>query len=578
MTSRRRLAWALAAAAAILFFGRGLALLYADSAWYIALGASPLWHEKIHDLAVIHLASAVFAGFFALINLYAIRRSIVSLAFPRRLGNVEFGEEVPERTLDVAALVLAIAVALVMAFVVPSWRMLAAFRAGPKFGETDPFFQMDLSFYTAWLPLETTVYVWMLTLLVLVSAIVISLYALTPSLKWQGRSFHVSVRVRRHLSVLACLFLLTMAWSYRLDGYELLIDGSGPDGLFSYVDHQWLLSAYLSLSIGTVAAAALVLLSGWMGQVKAGFFTVSAVLIFSIALDLVLPSVVRRLAETRTPVMHERPYSATRSAFTSRAYNIPRQTPAAKPHEVTRFDSFSDSARIARVMTIAKDSALVYPGAYGAALVRGVRNVAAPPLGGGLRRLANAWAEQRLDLLWNGAPGNAHIARRRDVRERVRALAPVFAQGSRVVPAYLGDTLTWVVELYSASGTYPLSKHYKLAGDERSYFRHAATALVNSLSGRVMLVPATSADPIAMAWRARFPSNFRAGAPDILDELTATPRIPSVPFVPGAATATDSVFRSEVTRLYLRMRGALAAGDLKSFGAAYDSLGLLIGR
>jgi hypothetical protein len=92
MTSRRRLAWALAAAAAILFFGRGLALLYADSAWYIALGASPIWHEKVHDLAVIHLASAVFAGSFALVNFYAIRRSIVSLAFPRRLGNVEFGE------------------------------------------------------------------------------------------------------------------------------------------------------------------------------------------------------------------------------------------------------------------------------------------------------------------------------------------------------------------------------------------------------------------------------------------------------------------------------------------------------
>lgn len=578
MTSRRRLAWALAAAAAILFFGRGLALLYADSAWYTALGASPMWHEKIHDLAVIHLASAVFAGLFALLNLYAIRRSIVSLAFPRRLGNVEFGEEVPERTLDAAAIVLAIAVAIVMSFAVPSWPGLAAYRTGPKFGETDPFFLMDLSFFTAWLPLETGLYVWMLTLLVLVSALVISLYALTPSLKWQGRSFHVSVRVRRHLSVLACLFLLTMAWSYRLDGYELLIDGSGPDGLFSYVDHQWLLPAYLSLSIGTVAAAALVLVSGWMGQVKAGFFTVSAVLIFSVALDLVLPSVVRRLAEAQTPVTHERPYSATRRAFTSRAYNLPRGAAAVAPQEITRFQSFADSARIARVMTIAKDSALVYPGAYGAALVRGVRNVAAPPLGGGLRRLANAWAEQRLDLLWNGSPADAHIARRRDVRARVRALAPVFAQGSRVVPAYLGDTLTWVLELYSASSTYPLSKHYKIAGEDRSYFRHSATALVNSLTGRVMLVPAPSPDPIAMAWRARFPANFRAGAPDILDALTATPRIPSASYIPGATAATDSVFRSEVTRLYLRMRGALAAGDLKSFGAAYDSLGMLVGR
>lgn len=577
MTSRRRLAWALAAAAAILFVGRMLALVYADSAWYTALGAAPLWREKIYNLLLIHLTSAVFAGLFALVNIYAIRRSIVSLAFPRRLGNVEFGEEVPVRTLDFAAFVLATVVAIVMAFAVPSWRDLAALRTGARFGETDPFFQLDLSFYTAWLPLESTAYVWVLTLLVLCSALVISLYALTPSLRWQGRSFQVSTRVRRHLSVLASLFLLTMAWSYRLDGFELLIEGSGPDGLFSYVDHQWLLPAYLSLSIGTVAAAVLVLVSGWMGQVRAGFFTVSAVLIFSIALDLVLPSVVRRLAAARTPVQHERPYTATRAAFTARAYNLPRGNQTAVPSEERRFASFADSAKIARVMTLARDSAVVYPGAYGAALIKGVRNVAAPTLGGGMRRLANAWAEQRLDLLWDDAPNDSYVARRRDVRDRVRALVPVFSQGSQVVPAYLGDTLIWVVELYSASSTYPLSRHFILAGEERSYFRHSGTALVNSLTGRVTIVPVTSADPIAMAWRRRFPANIRAGAPDILDALTATPR-PLAASLPGVMPGSDSAFRSEITRLYLRMRGALTAGDLKSFGAAYDSLGLLIGK
>jgi uncharacterized membrane protein (UPF0182 family) len=577
MTSRRRLAWALAAAAALLFVGRLLALLYAESEWYTALGAAPLWREKIQNVLLIHSTSAILSGLFALANIYAIRRSIVSLAFPRRLGNVEFGEEVPERTLDAAAFVLAITVAITMSFVVPSWDELAALRISTNFGETDPYFQKDLGFYMAWLPVERAVYLWALTLLVLCSALVITLYALTPSLRWQGRAFHVSTRARRHLSVLASLFLLTMAWSYRLDGYELLVNGSGPDRLFSYVDHQWLLPAYLSLAIGTVAAAALVLVSGWMGQLRAGFFTVSAVLIFSIALDLVLPSVVRRLASSRTPVQHERPYTATRAAFTARAYNLPRGSETATPSEEQRFSAFADSARVARVMTLARDSSVVYPGAHGAALVRGVRNVAAPTLGGGMRRLATAWAEQRLDLIWSSAPSDAHVARRRDVRERVRALAPVYSQGSQVYPAYLGDTLTWVLELYSASSTYPLSRHFVLAGEERSYFRHSATALVNSLTGRVVLVPAPSADPVATAWRRRFPENIRAGTPDILDALTATPR-PLAASVPGVMLSSDSAFRAEVTRLYLRMRGALAAGDLKSFGAAYDSLGMLIGK
>lgn len=576
MTPRRRLLVGLAVAAAVLLVGRVSALVYSDFSWFRALGASALWRERARDIAVIHLTSAVFAGLFALLNLSALRRSIVSLAFPRRLGNVEFGEAVPQRHLDRVAFLLALLVAGVMAFGVPPWEELAMVRTGTRFGESDPFFQMDLSFYTGWVPLETSVYEWALMLLVVVSSVVIGLYALTPSLRWHSGAFHVSVHVRRHLAVLATLFLLIMAWSYRIDGYHLLMQGSGPDGRFSYVDHQWLIPAYLSLSVGTVAAAAIVFMSGWAGRVRTSFFTVSAVLIFSVALDLILPSVVRRLGASGDPAQ-EAPYEATRAVFTRRAYGL--LAGGSLPAEVKRFDSFADSSRIARITGWAGDSALVYPGAAGAAIVRRGSSVAAPSLGGGLQRLAHAWSEQRLDIAWSAMPGDAKIVRTRDVRDRVAALMPPFAQGGRVIPAYLGDTLIWVLELYSASNTYPLSRHYQIAGDDRAYFRHSGTALLNASTGRLIVVPAPGADPIAVAWRARFPANFRPGVPDLLDELTPAPRGPR-PAISGAALATgsDSTFRAEVKRLYSRMRSALSAGDLAAFGAFYDSLGAVAGR
>jgi len=577
VTARRRLVAGLVAAATVLLVGRVLAVVYAEYSWYAALGAAPLWHERIYDTVLIHLVSATFAGLFALINLFAIRRSIVSLAFPRRLGNVEFGEEVSQRQLDRVAFVLSAGVAGLMTIAVPRWESLAMLRTGARFGETDPFFQMDLSFYVGWLPLESEVYTWALALLVLVGSMVVGLYALTPSLRWHRGAFHVSVRVRRHLSILSALFLLTMAWSYRLDGYDLLIHGSGPDGMFSYVDHQWLIPAYLSLSVGTVAAAALVLVSGWMGQVRAGFFTVSAVLIFSVALDLILPSVVKQVGLATGQTARDAPYASTRAAFSRRAYGQDRSMVLEIPKEVSRFSSFVDSSRVARVMTIAHDSLVVYPGASGSAIVKRGPSVAAPMLGDGLKRIANAWAEQRLDLIWSSLPANTKIVRRRDVRERLSALMPLFAQGSDVAPAYLGDSLNWVVELYSASDVYPLSKHYLLAGADRSYFRHSATALMNAASGRTVVVPTPGADPIATAWRTRFPSLIRAGAPDLLDALTSSPTAllpepgPTI-FPPGS----DAAFRASVTRLYARMRGALSAGDLKAFGTAYDSLGALV--
>ncbi|HVD60986.1 MAG TPA: UPF0182 family protein, partial [Gemmatimonadaceae bacterium] len=451
MTPGRRLLSGLVAAAAILLVGRALALVYSDYAWYNALGMTSLWAEKAGDLTAIHITSALFSGLFALVNLYAIRRSIVSLALPRRLGNVQFGEAVPARYLDRSVIALSLAVALFLSRLVPKWEQLALLRTGARFGESDPFFQLDLSFYVAWLPFEAAIYQWTLALLVSVSAVVIGLYALTPSLRWERGSFRLSTHVRRHLAILGGMFLLAMAWSYRLDMYHLLIDGTGEGGAFSYLDHQWLIPAYLSLLVITVASAVLVAIGGWTGQLRTIFFTVSAVLILSITLDLVLPSFARHYASADGSE-HQQPYASTRAAFTRRAYGD--TLPGTPPREVTRFTSFGDSARVAALVAAQRSRLLIYPDARGSAIVTHGTTVPAPALGMGLGRLAHAWSEQRLDLLWGPYPADVKIVRRRDISDRVSALAPIFAQGSQVNPGYLADTLIWIVELYTASSTY----------------------------------------------------------------------------------------------------------------------------
>ena len=73
---------------------------------------------------------------------------------------------------------------------------------------------------------------------------------------------------------------------------------------------------------------------------------------------------------------------------------------------------------------------------------------------------------------------------------------------------------------------------------------------------------------------AAFPNSADYRAPGIARELTATPWSPVS--TPTSSVANDSTFRTAVTRLYNRMRAALAAADLKAFGFAYDSLGALI--
>ena len=570
---RRRLLVGVVLAAVLLVGGRALSALYADYTWYGAMGAGPLWSERAGNMLLIYGFGWVVAVLISFVNLSALGRSIGSLTLPRRLANVEFGEAVPRKYLDRVAFVLSIAIAAALTPALPNWTLLALARLHISFREADPYFQHDLAFYTTWLPFEKALYSWATLLVVSVSLLVVILYSLTPGLRWERAGLRMSARVRRHLSVLAALLLLITMWSYRLESYDLLIRGSGEAGVFSYVDHQWILPGLLLLSIATAAAAITVLLSGWTGQLRTSFVAVTVIVVLSVTVQEVVPLIVRRFTSNTVQIARERSYVATRADFTRRAYALSTSSYEAlrKSGVSAALDSVSSSATGQQVL---RQDSLVYPGARGLVVVSDPQlDVAAPRLGDGLSRLGYAWAYQSFDLLSDSVPRRARLITVRDVRTRVRQVAPIFAQGSMVEPMFRADTLYWKLELYSASSNYPLSQHFVLAGEERSYFRHAGTALVNGRTGRVMIAADPNPDPIYQAWTTAFSNSADYRAPGIARELTTGPW---EPVSPESGVAIDSTFRASVTRLYNRMRAALAAADLKAFGIAYDSLGALI--
>ena len=166
------------------------------------------------------------------------------------------------------------------------------------------------------------------------------------------------------------------------------------------------------------------------------------------------------------------------------------------------------------------------PGLRGHRLVRDPAGVRGTPLRGLMLRVAHAWAMRDPSLLdADTISGPApRLVAYRDVRERVARLAPVFVIGDDVQPILADDQIIWAVNLYSASNKYPLSQHWTLAGAERSYFRFAATALVDANTGRVRFVASDRPDAIARSWFALAPSlviAVRDLPPSIADLLPA---------------------------------------------------------
>jgi hypothetical protein len=312
----------LAGIALLMLAGRLVAGVYADWTWYAAMGALPLYRSKLaHETAL--LGGTALAGFIlAFANLYAVRSSIVSLVLPRRLGNLEIGEAVPGRRLTGLVFAIAAALAILLSLQQDDWTILALARVGLPFHETDPYNDRDFGVYVYRLPFERSLFVWAVGALASVGIVVIFLYAVTPSLRWEQGKLYISAYVRRHFAALGALALLLVAWKYRLDSLSILANGSGSQGAFNAFDARIALPMLTALSIGMLVAAPLVLWSGWHGYRRVTLGIVVLTLVAGPGARSLLPSLVAWTTIGPDVRGRDRPYLRTRKLFTRRAFGL----------------------------------------------------------------------------------------------------------------------------------------------------------------------------------------------------------------------------------------------------------------
>lgn len=329
MRSRRWLVASLGATAALLLAGRILSGWYVDYQWYAALGAARLWRVRAADLLLLRGGAFLLATGFAVANLLAVRQSVRSLRLPRRVGNLEFSEEVSARILTGSALALAVVIGLALALPHDDWISVDLVRHGQPFGETDPYFRLDLASWLYHVPLESTAHLWAMVALVGMTLLVVFLYALTPSLRWERGALYVSSHVRRHLFLLGAVLLLLLGWGYRLDAFSLLHEGTGPLGALSAVDHRVGIPSNLVLALIAVAAATLVAWAGWVGQVRVAFVTITVMLFSTLAVRQIVPAVAGRFVTAADVEAQEQSYRGIRNGYSRRAFGVDEVEPVA---------------------------------------------------------------------------------------------------------------------------------------------------------------------------------------------------------------------------------------------------------
>ena len=149
-------------------------------------------------------------------------------------------------------------------------------------------------------------------------------------------------------------------------------------------------------------------------------------------------------------------------------------------------------------------------------------------VGGAFRRAVIAWElgdTSRLPFA-DDVTSESRVLMRRNIRERVRTLAPflVYDEDPYIVVREDG-TLSWIMDAYATSASYPYARHYALGDARVNYVRNSVKAVVDAYTGAVNFYVFDSQDAVLAAYRSLFPALFR-DAPEMPADLRAHVRYP----------------------------------------------------
>ncbi len=149
-------------------------------------------------------------------------------------------------------------------------------------------------------------------------------------------------------------------------------------------------------------------------------------------------------------------------------------------------------------------------------------------VGGSLRRLVLAWElgdTSRLPFADDVTP-DSRVLMRRNIRERVRTLAPflLFDEDPYIVVRADGG-LSWIMDAYTTSESYPYARHQRVGDSSVNYVRNSVKAVVDAYTGATSFYVFDRDDPVLAAYRSLFPALFRDSA-EMPSDLRAHVRYP----------------------------------------------------
>ena len=222
---------------------------------------------------------------------------------------------------------LTVAVAVILGLLIAwgetgRWDLVLRFISQAPYGQNDPLFGKDISFFLFSLPFYVALKNFLLWILLLASLMAGSIYFLHDDISLDSPAWSVSPSAIAHGSALLGLYFAVKAWSYVLDRYLLLYDDNGVVVGAGYTDvHVELPVLWLLIVLAAVAA-----IVAWANvRLRTIRLLIAApLLVFggSFLFAELIPGLFERFFVKPNELQLETPYIRQNIALTREAYNL----------------------------------------------------------------------------------------------------------------------------------------------------------------------------------------------------------------------------------------------------------------
>ncbi len=292
--------------------------IFTEWLWFESLGFSSVYTTILTTRVWLFFVGAfVFLGLL-LGNLFLALR----LSPPRR-GNVLTGQGVliVRRAVDIGILSAAAFISLIFGLVTAGhWEMVLRFAHATDFNVVEPLLGRDVGFYIFSLPLYHFIQGWLVWAVVLVLLFTGTVYALNIGF---NRAAYTRW-IKGHLFALGAAIFFLIAWSYRLQIFDLLYSERSVIFGAGYTDAHAQLLAWRLLVATTIVSVVLLIIDTFRRGRRWLFGPIALWVAIAIIFGSIYPAIMQRFQVEPSELARERPYIKNNIQLTRLAFGLDR--------------------------------------------------------------------------------------------------------------------------------------------------------------------------------------------------------------------------------------------------------------